>query len=413
MKKLLLLLVFAFNFSAYCQWIPQQSGVTTALNDVYCISENSVVVVGDFGVILKTTDGGEHWISKSSPTTEHIVKVQFVNAYVGFAVTSAGTVLKTTDAGETWSSTTAFNASYYTSLSCVNQNTLFIAKDELKKSTDGGQTFTTIIAPANIFLIQFLNEQTGYISCESGFYKTIDGGNSWTSMSNFHPDSFFFIDENIGFLASQSGYSKTTDGGQNFTELSFDMLGYHGQVSDVFATNQNTVWDTSLIMLLCWCPDYSCISKLDLNQNAEKPYSSNCEDFLNEYEKYNAIHFANETTGYVVGYVMPPMNTFPPVGTIYKNSTGTMPSMGVEENRKEAFKIYPNPAQDNIHVSFAENSKSAVQIEIVDSLGQIVYSQEYPTSNLVSIDTKNFAKGIYFLTVDQNQNKQTQKIVIY
>lgn len=413
MKKLLLLLVFALNFTAYGQWEPQQSGVTTALNDVYCISENTVLVVGDFGVILKTTDGGEHWISKSSTTTEHIVKVQFVDNNIGFAVTSAGTVLKTTDAGETWTSASSINGNYYGSLSCINQNIIFTSTNGLKKSIDGGQTFTTISVPSGIFSIQFLNEQTGYISCQSGFYKTIDGGTNWTSISNFYPDSFFFINENIGFLAYQSSYSKTTDGGQSFNELTFDGVGYHGQISDMFATNENTVWDTSLIMLLCWCPEYSCISKLDWNQNAEKPYSSNCEDFLNDYERYNAIHFANETTGYVVGYLMPPMNTFPPVGTIYKNSTGTMPSMGITKNKKEAFKIYPNPAQDNIHLSFEESSKSAVQIEIVDGLGQIVFSQTYPTSDLISIDTQNFAKGIYFLSVDQNQNKQTQKIVLY
>ncbi|MBS1534008.1 MAG: T9SS type A sorting domain-containing protein [Bacteroidetes bacterium] len=412
MKKLLLLFVLTFVLPAYSQWEPQQSGVTTSLNDVYCISENTVVIVGDSGTILKTTDGGEHWISKISSITEHIIKVQFVNANVGYAITSAGTVLKTSDGGETWSSRANSISNYNSNLSCVNENTLFVSNGTLLKSTDGGQTFTTITTPANVRLIQFFNEQVGYISCDSGFYKTTDGGATWANLvSNSNYDSIFFINENIGFLANYNGYSKTTDGGQTFTEFPIESGVYqHGFVSDIFATNENTVWDTNTVMMLCWCT-YYCISKLDWNVGAEKPFSSSCEDFPNEYDQYKAIHFANETTGYIVGFSSSSMS--PPTGIIYKNTTGTMPSMGITKNQKDIFTIYPNPAQDNIHLSFEKVSSSNVSVEIVDGLGQTVLKQEYATAASISINTQSFAKGVYFLTVDDHQNKQTQKIIIY
>lgn len=414
MKKLLLLFVLTFVLPVYSQWTPQQSGVSASLNDVYCISENTVVIVGNSGTILKTTDGGEHWISKSSSTTEHIIKVQFVNANVGYAVTSAGTVLKTSDGGETWITKGITNPSYYSQLSCVNENTLFVSNSELLKSTDGGLTFTTISTPSNVRLIQFFNEQTGYISCNDGLYKTTDGGVTWTTLvSILNFDAMFFINENVGFLArSYSGYSKTIDGGQSFTEFPIEIGTVpHGNVSDIFATNENTVWDVNMIMLLCGCPPNYCISKIDWNVGAEKPFTSSCEDFQNEYDQYKAIHFANETTGYIVGFSSSSMS--PPTGTIYKNTTGTMPSMGITKNQKDIFTIYPNPAQDNIHLSFEKVSSSNVSVEIVDGLGQTVMTQEYATAATISINTQSFAKGVYFLTVDDHQNKQTQKIIIY
>ncbi|MFN8274955.1 MAG: T9SS type A sorting domain-containing protein [Flavobacteriaceae bacterium] len=413
MKKLLLLFVLTFVMPVYSQWQLQQSGVSVSLNDVYCISENVVVVVGNSGTILKTTDGGEHWIPKTSSTTEHLVKVQFVNANVGYAVSSVGTVLKSTDGGETWITKGITNSSYYSSLSCIDENVLYVAKEVLKKSTDGGQTFITITTPANVKNIQFFNEQVGYISCDIGFYKTTDGGATWTTLvSNSNYDSIFFINENVGFLANNTGYSKTIDGGQTYTEFPIDQGFFtHGFVSDIFATNENTVWDTNSILLLCWCPDYHCISKLDWTDGAQKPFTSSCEDYLNEYEKYNAVYFANQTTGYIVGYAS--SNMFPSAGFIYKNTTGTMPSMGITNNKKDIFTIYPNPAQDNIHLSFEKVSSSNVSVEIVDGLGQTVLKQEYATAASISINTQSFAKGVYFLTVDDHQNKQTQKIIIY
>jgi photosystem II stability/assembly factor-like uncharacterized protein len=58
------------------------------------------IVVGDFGTILPTTDGGATWTRQSSGTTNFLSGVSLVNADTETAVGQAGTILRTTTGGE-------------------------------------------------------------------------------------------------------------------------------------------------------------------------------------------------------------------------------------------------------------------------------------------------------------------------
>ncbi|MBC7642690.1 MAG: hypothetical protein H7174_10210, partial [Flavobacterium sp.] len=102
MKKIIIILFILFSVSFYGQWVQQDSGVYENLNDVYCVTENLVFVVGDNGKILKTTDGGDNWVEKTSGTTQILNRIQFANAFVGYAVGNNGVLLKTIDSGENW-----------------------------------------------------------------------------------------------------------------------------------------------------------------------------------------------------------------------------------------------------------------------------------------------------------------------
>ena len=57
---------------------------------------------GDGGTILKTTDGGANWAIQTTPTTEGLRGLHFVDQDTGYAVGYAGTLLKTTDGGGNW-----------------------------------------------------------------------------------------------------------------------------------------------------------------------------------------------------------------------------------------------------------------------------------------------------------------------
>ncbi|MBP6978428.1 MAG: T9SS type A sorting domain-containing protein [Bacteroidales bacterium] len=59
MKKLIMLLIALVGMSsAMAQWVPQNSGTTNNLNSIYFTNGNTGYAVGDFGTILKTTNGG-------------------------------------------------------------------------------------------------------------------------------------------------------------------------------------------------------------------------------------------------------------------------------------------------------------------------------------------------------------------
>ena len=179
MKKITLILFVLFTLNFYSQWVQQNSGVSSSLNDVYCISEDVVIVVGVGGTILKTIDGGTNWIQKSSGTTAGLTKVQFPSANVGYAIGSEGILLKTSDIGENWTSLVLENTSFVADISCVNENVFFITTNNgLEKTVNGGISFETINPTNNFVEIQFLNQQIGYASFYSAFQYNLSHGQS-------------------------------------------------------------------------------------------------------------------------------------------------------------------------------------------------------------------------------------------
>jgi len=58
-------------------------------------------IVGDGGIILNTTDGGNNWIRQNSITPNDLYNVFFTDAYNGTAVGEDGTIINTSFPGVT------------------------------------------------------------------------------------------------------------------------------------------------------------------------------------------------------------------------------------------------------------------------------------------------------------------------
>ena len=59
-------------------------------------------IVGESGLILRTTDGGQTWVSQVSGATETLLAVTMTAADQATAVGQLGTILTTTDGGASW-----------------------------------------------------------------------------------------------------------------------------------------------------------------------------------------------------------------------------------------------------------------------------------------------------------------------
>ena len=86
MKSLVNGTIFTLLLTNICfaQWFwqnPLPQGNT--LEDVTFIGSDTAVAVGNFGTIMKTTDGGVSWIRKECNTTAHLRDVKFVNKMSG------------------------------------------------------------------------------------------------------------------------------------------------------------------------------------------------------------------------------------------------------------------------------------------------------------------------------------------
>ena len=409
MKKLLLLFLLLTLSSLQAQWFHQNSGVNVALNDVHCITEDIVVVVGGMGNILKTTDGGENWIQKTSNTTEHLNKVDFANSTTGYTVGDNGTLLKTIDTGEIWSIINTGATDELYAVSCVNENIVFISGENglIKKTEDGGanwiiQNSGTTEAIVDIY---FNDEIIGFASIEAVYpiggilLKTNDGGNDWQTYYNNTNGwfSFCFYNENIMYLGS-SDLLKSEDGGSNFEDTWYSCF---ANVYSLYSTQLDTIWTAGYDLMA----DGGCIGK-------GITVGSNYDDWTwvytgGYYELYNAVHFASDTTGFVVGYNL--NNT---TGLILKNSTGINTGLDVNEEKKDFVKIYPNPTSNIIYIQLDDGNQVNTKIELTDILGKTVYANPINDTNKICIDTSKLTKGIYMITISNAQYQQQQKIII-
>jgi photosystem II stability/assembly factor-like uncharacterized protein len=154
----------------------------------------------------------------------------------GYAVGDFGTLLKTTDGGASW---TGLQVGTFTDLDVVqalDANTVFAGGGCVaRRSTDGGKTFTRIAftpvessCRAALFDMSFVSPTTGYLLLENGtVLTTSDGGTQFAPRTavpgtdaaggDAHPTSLVFTSATTGFAATNAGnIYQTTDGGNGW-----------------------------------------------------------------------------------------------------------------------------------------------------------------------------------------------------
>jgi hypothetical protein len=78
--------------------------------------------------------------------------------------------------------------------------------------------------------------------------------------------------------------------------------------------------------------------------------------------------------------------------------------------------IYPNPASSQINVRFDFGSNATATLAVRDILGKVVYQQDLG-KNLAgekefSINSSNFASGLYFIELSVNDSKKVAKVTV-
>ena len=106
------------------------------------VDANTGTVVGEYGTIVRTTDGGNSWTIQVSGTTQNLWAVSFKDSNKGTAVGEGGTFLGTTDGGASWvpqpSGTTLQLRGV--SLSDANTGTAVGEGGTILRTTDGGNS---------------------------------------------------------------------------------------------------------------------------------------------------------------------------------------------------------------------------------------------------------------------------------
>jgi hypothetical protein len=90
---------------------------------------------------------------------------------------------------------------------------------------------------------------------------------------------------------------------------------------------------------------------------------------------------------------------------VFIEATGTKASNSIT--------AYPNPFSDNLNVELSASAAGAATLRIVDIAGKVLYSANHHMaagSNTLNIDADSLQSGVYFLSVEMNNTRQTIKV---
>jgi len=282
--------------------------------------------VGDGGAIIKTTDGGASWVTKSGNSTVTLLCVNSFDEKTVIATGFNGTILRSEDAGENWTQVQSNVTGDLWSVQMTGRYTGWICglNSALLKTTDGGLTWEHVSTgfPNNYWALKFINN-TGYITCNGGnILKTTDTGLTWSQKSINYAYNLYCLHmfDSLNFMAA--GYhaviAKTTDGGETFTynyggddinSITFanDSIGcVYGLNSWVYyrTTNRGATWTwTSSQNIGEYCGvfindsiGYNCGEKIKINKTTDVGASWNR---LINNDDFRDVYFSSPDNGFI------------------------------------------------------------------------------------------------------------------
>lgn len=272
--------------SADGEWI--QSGPVNIGGRINCIAvhpfDDDIILTGTAGGgIFKTTDGGDNWLPITDdlthlpiahivfdPTEPNVLYAGTGDVNIGGTVWIGNGVYKSTDGGESWNylglqecrivSKIAVNPENPQQIFVGTMGVPFETNNNrgLYRSNDGGITWEQVLFvsddsgiidlvmnpenPSVLYAANFNRIRTSLFSVasgeEAGIYKTTDGGDTWTELTNGLPsgpmsriglklwegNSNTLFVQYVGTDYQLEGIYKSTNSGTSFTEIPTDFL---------------------------------------------------------------------------------------------------------------------------------------------------------------------------------------------
>lgn len=258
-------LIFALNLSAQNYYTVISPYVESELNDVFLVNQDVGWIVGNKGIILQTSDGGQSWIRKSSQFNYDLLKVFFYDQNKGWIGTSNGRILITTNGGNDWTEVLiSSDFAYFDAICFTSPLVGHISAGKYKavyimRTTDGGLTWTkkdslvSATTASRWYGIDFYDENLGVVVGDKKDAQryTTDGGQTWLKSTPI-ADAFFRDQRTVHWLSSTDVISlgegnefwgvvtpiyKSTDGGKNWTKKTQYPQNNYDRVRDAYFKN--------------------------------------------------------------------------------------------------------------------------------------------------------------------------------
>ena len=388
MKTFLRILFFFLLVTQICfaQWYQQNSGTTKNIKALYFIDENNGWAVGDSGLIIHTTNGGQNWVVQTSISTASLNDICFIDSEVGLIAggnldvpDADGAFIQTWNGGIDWIAMEGLEGVELRSLSFINSGSGWIVGSFITPFGRLGIICTygvngyfyfridTISPDYNYTDVCYTDEDhvviigdrtgLGYGFGDTKILRTTDGGNFWTSLDTDLND-IFFLDSKYGWGVGQlRGRNErdyilsTTDFGENWltTYLDTSYVTYYDHFNEIFFTDTTTGWIVGT--------NGKILKTVDCGQIWNLQQSTVIEDL-------NDVFFSNNNNGWIVG----------DNGTILHTTNGGVTF--IEEEQIDVIPTefllsqnYPNPFNSSSVIKYSIPKSSQVTLKIFNALG--------------------------------------------
>ncbi len=218
-------LTSTFAQNARIEWQnPRPTGII--YNDVAFLDSLQAVVVGNYGSIVRTQNGGNTWSVQEHESYQHIRSVKFFSKNYGFAAGDSGILLRTYDGGQSWERRSLGRQNNLRSIYFLDSLNVFTCGNRggLFRSSNGGQSWQYIVVSIqfNLTDIHFLDQNNGLVSTSNGrIFKTTDGGANWefrTTGISTELTTLLHLGGQTFLTSSITGSTfRSTDGGTNWS----------------------------------------------------------------------------------------------------------------------------------------------------------------------------------------------------
>jgi len=128
------------------------------LNDVEFLDAQHGFIVGEFGTLLATSDGGDHWRQVAMPTEKTLFGMHWRSPEEGWVVGIDGIILYTQDGGRTWTTQNGLTATG--------------AIEDV--------SFVDAMANPGLYAVSVEGRRGVVVGDAGAFFVSDDGGHTWT-----------------------------------------------------------------------------------------------------------------------------------------------------------------------------------------------------------------------------------------
>jgi photosystem II stability/assembly factor-like uncharacterized protein len=399
-------------------WIRYPSPTTHYLNKFVFTDTLNGWAVGDSGVIIHTSNGGNNWVIQNSTLDSlySIFDVFFLNQRLGWCIAYDyfyfnKFIIKTTNGGINWNRY-VYQDSIPNAIYFIDSLNGFVGEvyGTILKTTDGGVNWIKCNFTNSFFnfrtrvSFQFFNSQKGVVSggnhdAAGLIYNTTDSGWNWVirdSSTGETINDLAYLDSNTIIAAGgdfEFGvvFSRSSNGGFTWRDQFLPFLG----VGRAIAPRTKSEF---------WIPLYSA-EKWALSLDSGITWS---QIQVADSQSLNYTKFIDPYHGWTVGSN----------GAIYKYNTAVI---GINNGHFKIplsyriFQNYPNPFNPSTAITFEIPKASNVIISVFDVNGRLVSKiiDNYfdAGSHQVVWDGSNMSSGVYFYRIESGSFSQAKKMI--